>query len=179
MKGCSASALLGAVAMLLLLAAPATAANREAELRAAFVANFARFTAWPVSEPEPKRFVIGVLSDDDMADSIEKAFRGKSVEDRQVEVLRLSDLSAIDELQILYVGKIEEQNLAALFHALKGKPILTVSHVDGFAESGGAIGLITQGRKIRFEINRATVEKAGMTISSKVLRLASHLYDEN
>lgn len=171
--------LLGAVAILL-VALPATATKLESELRAAFVAKFLRYTTWPASalERAPERFAIGVLRDEAMADAIEKAFSGKTVGDRPVEIWRLSDLSSIDQLQMLYIGATSPQNLVALIHALEGMPILTVSHAEDFARTGGVIALVTQGKRVRFEINRATVAKAGLTISSRVLNLASHLYGE-
>lgn len=175
----SGALLLGAVAILL-VALPATATKLESEVRASFVAKFLRYTTWPASalERAPERFAIGVLSDEAMADSIEEVLSGKSVGGRRVEIRRLSDLSSIDELQMLYIGAIRPQKLVAVIHALEGMPILTVSHAEGFARTGGVIALVTQGKRIRFEINRATVAKAGLTISSRVLNLASHLYGE-
>ena len=51
--------------------------------------------------------------------------------------------------------------------------------MDGFAEAGGAIGLVKTDEKIRFEINLLAAKEAGVVISSRLLSLALAVYDEN
>ena len=50
--------------------------------------------------------------------------------------------------------------------------VLTVSDTNGFAHQGVIINLIKVDNKIRFEINPAAAERAGLKISSHLLRLA-------
>ena len=47
-----------------------------------------------------------------------------------------------------------------------------MSDMEGFATRGGIIELLKRGNKIRFEVNVASAEAAGLTISSSLLRLA-------
>jgi hypothetical protein len=56
--------------------------------------------------------------------------------------------------------------------ALKGRKILAVSDLVEFAQNGGAVRFVTEQNKIHFRINLEAAKKAGLTISSKLLRLA-------
>jgi hypothetical protein len=49
---------------------------------------------------------------------------------------------------------------------------LTISEIEGFTQSGGIINFYIEESKIRFEINVGAAEKAGLKISSKLLKLA-------
>jgi hypothetical protein len=49
---------------------------------------------------------------------------------------------------------------------------LTVGEAEGFAISGGVINFYTQNNKLRFEINPDAAERAGLRISSQLLRLS-------
>jgi hypothetical protein len=51
--------------------------------------------------------------------------------------------------------------------------VLTVGDTDGFAQRGGAINFTLQARKVRFEINPAAAEQAGLKMSSQLLKLAT------
>jgi hypothetical protein len=57
---------------------------------------------------------------------------------------------------------------------LKRQGVLTVGEAPDFAKSG-AIGLVSIGRQIRFEINATTAREAGVTLSSQLLRLATRV----
>ena len=50
--------------------------------------------------------------------------------------------------------------------------MLTVGETEKFLEAGGMINFVTQGNKIRFQINEAATKKAGLKVSSKLLNLA-------
>ena len=55
---------------------------------------------------------------------------------------------------------------------LRGPPVLTVADTAGFLDHGGIINFVLEGSKVRFEINQEAAERAGIKISSKLLRLA-------
>jgi hypothetical protein len=50
--------------------------------------------------------------------------------------------------------------------------VLVVGESDDFAESGGAIELFLEERRVRFEINVEAAERSGIRINSRVLSLA-------
>jgi hypothetical protein len=57
-----------------------------------------------------------------------------------------------------------------LLRGLAGRGVLTVSDIDGFAEAGGGIGLVVDERRVRFDINQATLQRESLRASSQLLR---------
>jgi hypothetical protein len=56
---------------------------------------------------------------------------------------------------------------------LEGSYILTIGDTEGFGEKGVMINFIIRDNKVRFEINPEAARRAGLTISSKLLSLAT------
>jgi hypothetical protein len=50
--------------------------------------------------------------------------------------------------------------------------------MDDFAQRGGVINLTMKDRKVRFDINIDAAERAGLTVSSKLLKLSNIVYEE-
>jgi len=55
---------------------------------------------------------------------------------------------------------------------VQGQSVLIVGDMEGFARSGGIINLVMTEGKVHFEINVSAAERAGLKISSKMLKLA-------
>jgi hypothetical protein len=51
------------------------------------------------------------------------------------------------------------------------EPVLTISDLPGFAEHGGAVGMLSDAR-IGLVVNPNTLRAAGLQVSSKLLRLS-------
>jgi len=54
---------------------------------------------------------------------------------------------------------------------------MTVGEVEDFARDGGVINFVLRENKVRFEINVSAAERAGLKISSKLLKLADIIRD--
>jgi hypothetical protein len=78
----------------------------------------------------------------------------------------------IKTCHVLFIGRSETERLEKIFAHLKGRNILTVGDSGVFAETGGMVQFISENKKIRFRINLAAAKAAGLTISSKILRVA-------
>ena len=171
------SALL-AVLGLLLFALGARAAQdtpSEYQLKAAFVYNFAKFVDWPpnvFSKPESP-FAICILGDDPFGSVIDDALRGKTVADHPVVVRRDKDAGAARRCQIVFVSASEKHRLPDILESLQGANVLVVGDFGGFAAAGGAIELTLQDDRVRFSINPAAADGAGLKISSQLLALAT------
>ncbi|HNO87252.1 MAG TPA: YfiR family protein, partial [Rhodocyclaceae bacterium] len=59
---------------------------------------------------------------------------------------------------------------------LAGRGVLTVSDIDGFAEAGGGIGLVTEEDRVRFDINQAALTRDTLKASSQLLRLGRNVF---
>jgi hypothetical protein len=53
--------------------------------------------------------------------------------------------------------------------------VLTVSDLPQFSRRGGMIQFILDGNRVRFEVNLTPAERAGLTLSSELLKLAAKI----
>jgi YfiR/HmsC-like len=151
-----------------------TAVSEEYRIKAAFLFNFAQFVKWPPGafQKADSPFCIGILGKDPFDSFLDEAVKGEAVDGHPLVVRRYADLKGTEDCQILFISKSERARMGALLEGLKGRSILTVGDMGGFAEAGGVIRFITEDNKIHFRINLEAARGAKLDISSQVLRLA-------
>jgi len=143
----------------------------EYQVKAVFLFNFAQFVSWP-SQPPDAPLVIGILGDDPFGSYLDETVRGEKVNGRPLTIQRLRRGAEPRNANILFIAQSERERAAQLVSNLKGRSVLTVSDIDGFAELGGMIQLFTENKKIRMRINLDAVRAANLKVSSKLLRVA-------
>jgi YfiR/HmsC-like len=161
----------------LCIAAPAP----EYGVKAAFLYKFATYIRWPVSTgtAQARPFVIGVLGDDPFGSTLNEVVRGQTVQGRGIRIRALSRKEEAVECDLVFISVSEQPNLKEILVHLRSAPVLTVSDLDQFAEQGGMIGLLTtEENHIRFDINKAALDRAGLRASSQLLGLA-RIVDES
>ena len=143
----------------------------EAAVKAAFVYNFAKFVEWqpgPAAGTPSEMNICTAGVDAELATTL-AALEGKPVQTRTVSIRRDVKSADLDICQVLLVGS----GARALADAARGKTgLLTVSDLKGFAAAGGVIELFAEDGKMRFEINTRAAQRAGLRISSQLLKLA-------
>lgn len=144
----------------------------EATVKAAFVYNFAKFVEWHVDASNTVKICLTGV-DNDLAATL-SGLEGRTVQTRAVSVRRDIKAGELDACHILVVGP----GGRSLAEAARGKAgLLTVSDVRGFAASGGIIELFVEDGRMRFEINARAAQRAGLRISSQLLKLAKFTPD--
>ena len=146
---------------------------KEYEVKAAFLYNFANFVKWPEDafSDEQSPLYICIVGDNPFGEAL-NLLKEKSVQNRDLVVKHYPEAQLIEPCQVLFVSASLAKNLPEILQHAKEKNMLTVSDMAGFAEQGGIIGLVTVQNKIRFEINIKAAEQHGLTISSRLLKLA-------
>jgi hypothetical protein len=147
----------------------------EAELKAAFVYNFIKFTEWPAEEMANKNepFVVSVLGKDPFGAALDKTIEGESFHQKPIVVRRFSRMEeSVGNSQVIFISASEESNLPAILKVLEGQAILTVSEIENFAQRGGMIKLAKESNKLVFEINVDVAKRAKLAMSAQLLRLA-------
>lgn len=76
---------------------------------------------------------------------------------------------------ILFIPAEEAERVDGVLRAVALAPVLTVSDSPDFARSGGMIGLKQRGGRIRFDINLGAARRAGLNLSSRLLKLADEV----
>ena len=153
--------------------------SREYSVKGAFLYNFAKFVSWPEEafRDDQMHITLCILGKDPFGGAL-ASVKGKSVKDRKVVIKHCATLDELGKCHILFISRSEEQNLSEILAKVKNWNTLTVSDMEGFAQSGGVNNFVTVEKKIRFEINLDAAERTGLKISSKLLRLAKIVKDK-
>lgn len=146
----------------------------EYQVKAAFLFNFSQFVSWPArafdSATDP--IVIAVLGRDPFGSDLDAIVSGERVGERPLVVRRYNDVSQVNGCHILFIDRSESAQLPKILQTLRGRSILTVSDIDGSAQSGVMIDLVTESHHIRMHVNLAAARASGLTISAQLLHLA-------
>ncbi len=155
------------------LAAPGQdGAPTEYQVKAAFLYNFGKFVEWPPGALPADSFAICVLGEDPFGPELDRLIEGKSVHGKKLGAHRLGRAEEAGKCQVLFVSASENGRLAHILASVRGRSVLTVGDTEGFAHRGGIINFRLVENKVRFEINLDAAERAGLTVSSQLLKLA-------
>jgi hypothetical protein len=155
------------------LARPAAAQDTlEHESRAAFIYNFTKFIDWPPAALPPDEFRVCVVGDPRFATALDDMIAGEAVEGRPIVRRDPATPGEARDCQILYVSRQEPERGARTLTAVRHLPVLTVGDAPGFLEQGGAVRFLLEDGRVRFDVDMSAVERAGLTLTSKLLRVA-------
>ncbi len=170
-----------AVGVVLLLGAASLPAQttREYDLKAVFLFNFTQFAEWPATafDPPDQPFVIGVLGDDPFGPVLEAIIRNERANGSPLTVRRFQFADQVSGCQILFIGRSHRGRYVREINAWHERHILTVADGDPWVPGGCAVEFLTADNRIRLRINTDAAGKAGVSISSKLLRLAELVSD--
>jgi len=146
----------------------------EYEVKAAYLVNFGGFVHWPAAAfaNDHSPFVVCIVGDDPFGAAFDPFKPGKVTGRPLLVQSVLTPETTLKGCQILYIAGSERPRLPEILRELKRSAVLTVSDLEGFAVDGGMIQLFTRDKKIRFAINQAAAEAAGLKMDARLLRLA-------
>jgi len=78
---------------------------------------------------------------------------------------------------ILFIAASEKKHFEDIVAHVRGAPVLTVADTPGFLDTGGMFNFVTVEDKIRWEVNRPPLEKAGLRPSAQLLQSAVKVMD--
>jgi hypothetical protein len=151
------------------------AISHEYRIKAAFLCNFTRFIDWPSgSFPDAASpIVIGVIGADPFGGELANVLRGRRVHGRPLVARTIGADEDARSVHLLFVGVSAPEGRARLLQTLQRYPVTTVGESPEFAKEGGIITFVIKGDKVRFEINAAAAERAGIRISAHLEKLAT------
>lgn len=172
-----------ALAVLLgLMAAPRAAAARlqsEADIKAAFLYNFTKYVEWPSgafgSASDPFRMC--VLADEDFTRIVGTFMAGETVQGRPIQLIvpRTADLP---RCHMLFVGRQMAGRERSVLAATESRPVLTVGETTEFIGRGGIVLFHVENRRVRFDLHLGAATRSGLTVSSKLVRVAHQVHEE-
>lgn len=175
-----------ACAVLLSLAAvtpswPQARPSVEYQVKAAFLFNFAKFVEWPTDtfQSDKSPITLCVFRYDPFGSALDDIIREKTISNREVIARRIDELPDLKSCQLVFVGGREDKFLSEILKSLNGASALVVGESQDFAERGGGVQFFLEDNKLRFAVNVDAVQRARLTVSSKLLALARIARDQD
>lgn len=151
-----------------------TAGLTELQVKAAVIFRLTQFVTWPdnafTSANSPLE--ICIFEHPGISDALERV-TGRRVGARQLVVRRKDRFDIPEHCQMLFLGGVPTERMRQILSNTSGRPVLTVAEDGAFTDMGGMITLRLVNNKVRFEINDWAARGAGLSISAKLLRLAT------
>ena len=142
----------------------------DAEARAALIYQFGRFTQWPKASIS-QGFLICLAGEQGALARSLATLEGKSVRGKPLKFRGVSRRDNAENCNILVIA--EPPLLVAEWLRLVGnRPVLTISHGPGFVEAGGMIAFVTEGDRLRFDVNIDAIEQSMLSLNAQVISLA-------
>jgi hypothetical protein len=139
----------------------------EYRVKAAYLANFVRFVEWPPAAA-PGPITICVAGDNPFGTVLLETVAGERVNGREIGARVIEDPEP--GCHVLFVPRTVAA--APFLRAAQAVPTLTVGETNDFLESGGLVTFVREGSNVRFVIAADAAARAGVRISSRLLRLA-------
>lgn len=146
------------------LSAAAQDVPLEYRVKAAYLYNFLKFIDWPVSLPGP--FTICVAARNPFGDILADTARGERVGGRPIVAKVVTEPDA--GCHVVFVPR----GAAAAPYVRGARGTLTVGETPDFLAQGGTIVFVQEGGNVRFQISDDAATRAGLQISSRLLRLS-------
>ena len=151
---------------------PSAEESVEHQVKAAFIHKFIKFTKWPKAafSSDISPILIGVYGESPIWSGL-KNLENKTVMGRRLKIFKVHESDLKKKYHIIFVSKAKTDEADSLLNKNNKSGMMTIGESDGFAEKGGMINFVIVEGKLRFEINIAAIERSGLKLSSKLLRL--------
>ncbi len=169
------------LACLALCARPATSgAEDDARVRAVkatYLYKFAPFVDWPdpIAEFPSGEFRICVVGGETLRGMLDRAVQGHTVAGRPISIRRFSAVTGNPGCSVMFVTGPDAQSVAQTLALVRGSPVLTVTDGGQQPDDSGIINFVIEDSRVRFEINAQAAAANRLTISSKLLSLATRV----
>lgn len=146
----------------------------ERAIKVAYVFNLTKYVEWPHAR---NQLVVGFVGDGPMGEALEKMLTGKTSNSRLIRVVLSPKDEALEQCDLVYFAYSSPKRVHAALGQLRNKSVLTVGDTESFPRDGGMVGLVRVGQQVRMQVNLDAVQRARLTISSRVLNLATVVHD--
>jgi hypothetical protein len=146
--------------------ASALEAVSSTELQAAFVYNLMLFSQWPDADKRERVLCTAGQNRDSLA---LPQLDGRELSTGTVRVKKITLDTELAQCDALFIASLDYMHLPDLVQA---KPVLVFSNLKPDYANNVAIVITSQGSRVVFDVNLASLRKSGVHLGASVLRLA-------
>jgi len=140
------------------------------EVYSMMVFNFTRYVQWP--EGTSNEFVIGVLGNGDMYNTLNTWYGGKPRGSKTFIVKKFNSAKDVTDCDVLFIDNSKSYEFENATNKLKGKSTLVITDKDGLGERGSSINFKTVDNKLKFELNQKAIEASNLKVSGSLSSMA-------
>jgi hypothetical protein len=140
------------------------------EVYSMMVFNFTRYVQWPAEGSN--EFVIGVIGNTDMFNTLQAWYGGKPRGAQTFVVKKFNSAADVTDCQVLYIDKSKSGEFDTATAKLKGKSTLVITDKTGLGEKGSGINFKTVENKLKFELNQKAIEASNLKVSGALSSMA-------
>ncbi|HLK62092.1 MAG TPA: YfiR family protein [Bryobacteraceae bacterium] len=150
---------------------PGADAEAEDELKSVIIKNFVRYSTWPEPASSSAPITIGILGRTSFTQTLHTVLDGKPVNGRPIQVVELKSVAELHRCHLIYFATDKNADTKQALQSIRSAHTLTIGEDDRFLDYGGAVKLQLIDGHMGFEVSLEALDRAGIEISSKLLRL--------
>ena len=143
------------------------------ETHSVLMYNIMKYTKWPSAIENSSEFKVAVIGDKDLYKTLIEWYGTKK---RGEQNYKIKYYNSVDDMptdvQVIYLADNKTSAFEMLRQKIEGKSILTVTEGKGLAEKGSNINFKMINNILKFEMNKESIQKANLQISSILESLA-------
>jgi len=144
---------------------PKPTSAQNAKFYALFMAKFTDYIQWPNSNDQ---IVIGVYGNQDIISELKKYAASK----KNIGVIDISSVSDVQKCQLVFIADSKNSEFESINASIDGKEILLVTENVAYIKKGAGISFYLEGTKLRFKLNRETMDAKKLKVGGSLLSLA-------
>jgi uncharacterized protein DUF4154 len=146
----------------------------EYEVEATYLYHFSRFVEWPTTPVQRAgAFPICVIGENPFGHALADTVANENIDGESVVARQVVNPDDAAGCRVLFISSSEEPRLKQILSGLSKNSVLTVSDLPRFTDRGGMIQFVLEDNHVRFQVNVATAKRAGLVMSSELLKLAT------
>lgn len=143
-------------------------------LKAAYLERITRFIEWPLNHvvKDTTVFTIGVYEDSDFIAALTEVFKDKTIKSKKVIIININIPDQLRNCDICYISEKGKLMLKQYIETANTQGVLLISESKDFGNVGIHINFYLEDDKLKFEINRQSIDTGRFKVSSLLFKSA-------
>jgi len=147
----------------------------EESLKSYFIFNFIKYINWP-PEALSDYFTISVYKSDKFTGRLREIAAQQKLKSMPVQIKIVNSLEEAASSHVIVIPEENSNYFSKIFQNFSNSPVLLITEKKGLGREGASINMRVTNNKIRFSINKTSIDNHGLSVSAKLLNLALEVY---
>ena len=145
----------------------ASAQSNFYKLHSLFIYNFVKNIQW---QNVGDKFLVGVYGSDNAMKVLKENLAGKRSGSKDIEIVKVNSPADVNNCQVVYAPKSNKTKIMDLIESSNQSGKLFVTE-DDLTSNGADISFVIQSSKLKFKINKNSIDASGLKVSGALLSL--------